>query len=234
MVGPAIRICYDRIMVVFKIGLLQDLAAESAAGPAESGKGQAGEPLKLGPAAEELIRRLFPPDQQPEAVRFLTEECGYNMPWPKPPAPEEIERLRAALVKLAGGELEKLKEWVSEISAVLVSAAAPHREPRSFPPLKLSPATEERLKRVFAPEQWPEAARLLMEECGNNLPFCQEMDEFRMERIRFAVLKLAAGDLDKLRKWIKDAQRDWRDTLMDAGFGEDVTAHLRWEGRAGV
>lgn len=96
--------------------------------------------------------------------------------------------------------------------------------------MKLSQATEERLGRVFGPEQRREAARILTEECGNNLPFCENQDEFGMERIRFAVLKLSAGDLDKLKTWVKDAQRDWRDVLMDAGFGESLSAHLRWKG----
>ena len=112
------------------------------------------------------------------------------------------------------------------------TSAAPGEKPdaRHFPPLKLSPATEERLARVFPPELRQEAARLLKEECGNNLPFCESMDEVRMERIRFAVLKLSAGDLEKLKVWVKDAQHDWRDVLMDAGFGEDIKAHERWKG----
>ena len=96
--------------------------------------------------------------------------------------------------------------------------------------LKLSQATEERIERVFRPELRREAARILAEECGNNLPLCEGRDEVGMERIRFAVLKLSGGDLVKLKAWVKDAQRDWRDTLMDAGFGEDLAAHERWKG----
>jgi hypothetical protein len=96
--------------------------------------------------------------------------------------------------------------------------------------LKLSQATEERIRRVFRPELRAEVARILEEECGNNLHFCEALDEVGMERIRFAVLKLSQGEIDKLKWWVKDAQRDWRDVLMDAGFGESLTAHKRWKG----
>jgi hypothetical protein len=96
--------------------------------------------------------------------------------------------------------------------------------------LKLSKATEQRIERVFKPELRPEAARILTEECGNNLPFCEKQDEVGMERRRFAVLKLSGGDLEKLKEWVKDAQTDWRNTLMDAGFGDSLTAHERWKG----
>jgi hypothetical protein len=94
---------------------------------------------------------------------------------------------------------------------------------------KLSKATEERIRRLFAAEWRKEAARIMEEECGNNLPFCEGLDEVQMERIRFAVLKLSEGDLEKLKIWVKDAQRDWRNVLMDAGFGESLTAHERWK-----
>ena len=62
--------------------------------------------------------------------------------------------------------------------------------------LKLSKATKERLEKVFGPELRREAARILTEECGNNLPFCENQDEFGMERIRFAVLKLWTDVMD--------------------------------------
>ncbi len=49
-----------------------------------------------------------------------------------------------------------------------------------------------------------------------------------MERIRFAVLKLSEGNMDKLIQAIELAQAGWRDVLMASGFGEDVEAHNRW------
>jgi hypothetical protein len=33
---------------------------------------------------------------------------------------------------------------------------------------------------------------------------------------------------ERLRQEIEGAHIDWRDTLMAAGFGEDIHAHLKW------
>lgn len=69
---------------------------------------------------------------------------------------------------------------------------------------------------------------LLKIECGDNIPFCENNDKYEMERIRFAVLKLSAGKMDKLVQAIELAQIDWRDLFMVVGFGEDVDAHNNW------
>jgi hypothetical protein len=67
-----------------------------------------------------------------------------------------------------------------------------------------------------------------MAQCGNNLPSCDDDDEFQLERIRFSALKLSAGNIDKLRDAIKLAKTDWRDLIVAAGFANDPTAHKRW------
>ena len=69
---------------------------------------------------------------------------------------------------------------------------------------------------------------ILVEECGNNLPFLHNTDEAGMDRFRFAALKLSGGDLDKLRDAVRLAKTDWRDLLAAAGFANDVTAHRSW------
>ena len=81
---------------------------------------------------------------------------------------------------------------------------------------------------MFAPDHVEAARAALENECANNLPFCEKMDMFALERIRFAVLKLSAGDAENLGREIEQAKRDWRDTLMAAGFGHEVNVHLRW------
>jgi len=92
----------------------------------------------------------------------------------------------------------------------------------------LSAETLKRLEILFKEEDRPVAAQLLEDECGNNLPFLEELDAHRLERFRFAALKLSGGDLDKLREAIKMAKVDWRDLLMMAGFGHSLTEHERW------
>jgi hypothetical protein len=81
---------------------------------------------------------------------------------------------------------------------------------------------------LFGHRHREEAARLLVEECGNNLPSSEKLDAYGLERCRFAALKLSGGRLDHLRDAVQLAKIDWRDLLMAAGFGEDVRAHERW------
>lgn len=95
--------------------------------------------------------------------------------------------------------------------------------------VKLSETTAIIVEKLFPPEQRDEVRRLLEEECGNNLPFCENSDAHALERIRSAVLKISEGDISQLRQAIKLAKLDWRDVLMGAGFGRSVTAHKEWE-----
>ena len=92
----------------------------------------------------------------------------------------------------------------------------------------LSPDTLARVEILFGPEERDYARTILEQECANDLPFCAGLDAFGLERLRFAVLKLSAGDINQLRREIGQAKIDWRDTLMAAGFGEDVDAHRHW------
>ena len=92
----------------------------------------------------------------------------------------------------------------------------------------LSPDTLARIETLFSPEHHAEVRALLESQCANNLPFCECSDMFALERLRFAVLKLANGDLRRLHEAIELAKLDWRDTLLAAGFGEDVNTHREW------
>ena len=94
--------------------------------------------------------------------------------------------------------------------------------------IPLSPATNLRVQRLFDPQDQEQARRILEEHCANSLPFCEHSDMFTLERLRFAVLKLSGGDLGRLRSEVQHAGIDWRDVLMDAGFGHDISAHKEW------
>ena len=94
--------------------------------------------------------------------------------------------------------------------------------------VRLSPETQRRADLLFRPEEREKAAALLLKHCGNNLPFLERLDEYELERFRFAALKLSKGDLGRLHEAIELAQVDWRDLLMATGFGRDETAHERW------
>ena len=92
----------------------------------------------------------------------------------------------------------------------------------------LSLETMRRVSILFPPDQRDEAALILTRECGNNLPFLEKLNEYELERFRYAALKLSKGSLDGLRRAAELANLDWRDLLMAAGFGEDVGVHREW------
>ncbi len=98
-------------------------------------------------------------------------------------------------------------------------------------PPRLSSRTRQLVEKFFGPKQVAEAIQWLEDECGNNLPSCNNADEYGMERIRFSVLKLSKGNMQKLLAAIDEARMDWRDLFMAADFGYDVNAHEEWAKR---
>ena len=84
------------------------------------------------------------------------------------------------------------------------------------------------IQKMFPAKQHEEVGQFLVSECGTNLPWFDKSDEISLERVRFAVLKVSKGNLDILLWEIQGAQKDWRNTLMGAGFAHDVTEHILW------
>jgi hypothetical protein len=81
---------------------------------------------------------------------------------------------------------------------------------------------------LFAPRNRAEAAKLLVSQCGNNLPFMEDASASALDRFRLAALRLSGGSLKGLRGAIALAKTDWRDLLMAASFGHDEKAHHKW------
>lgn len=92
--------------------------------------------------------------------------------------------------------------------------------------LQLSEGTKRRLQLLFRGEECDQAEKVLVDECGDNLPFIESNDESGIERLRFAALKVSEGKIGKLKEAVDLAKIDWRDLLMAADFGQDGTAHL--------
>lgn len=92
----------------------------------------------------------------------------------------------------------------------------------------LSERTSDLVAALFPGESREVAARLLELHCGTNLPFLEALDPVRLERYRFAALRISQGDLRRLERAIDLARIDWRDLLMEADFGHDTSAHERW------
>ncbi len=63
----------------------------------------------------------------------------------------------------------------------------------------LSPRTWELVQQIF-PADAETAGLLLVSECGQNLPFCEDRDEYQLERLRFAALKISGATWPGCRK----------------------------------
>jgi hypothetical protein len=94
--------------------------------------------------------------------------------------------------------------------------------------IKLSEDTIHIVNALFPENLRNEVVDFLELECAENIPFCENHDQYKMERIRFAVLKLSEGKITKLVDSIELAQVDWRDLFMAAGFGYDPEGHINW------
>ncbi len=94
--------------------------------------------------------------------------------------------------------------------------------------IELSPNTRVVVGKLFSPENQSDAESFLVHECANNLPFCEDCTPEKMERVRFAALKVSGGSLERLCDAIELAQTDWRDLLVGSGFADDVLAHEEW------
>lgn len=94
--------------------------------------------------------------------------------------------------------------------------------------IPLTPDTERLVQVVFAKEHQTSVIALLQTGCGAGVHFGPNPTPESMERLRFAVLKLSEGSMEKLTRALQVANVDWRDVLVAAGFGHDVLIHRRW------
>jgi hypothetical protein len=88
---------------------------------------------------------------------------------------------------------------------------------------RLSPRTEVLIGQFFQLGDQTIAKHLLMGE-----PFGEGSGEFCSERLCFAAIRLSQGSMEKLERAVDLAQGDFRDLLMEAGFGHDIHAHDAW------
>ncbi|HCT46785.1 MAG: hypothetical protein CMJ35_11085 [Phycisphaerae bacterium] len=86
-------------------------------------------------------------------------------------------------------------------------------------PQPLSELTESLIELLFT-ERDQEEARFLLAQI--------EGEVRSSERIQIAAIKSSNSDTTELAACIDEANRDWRDLLMGAGFGHDVKAHINW------
>lgn len=97
--------------------------------------------------------------------------------------------------------------------------------------INLSERTRHQVRALFAPSDVDLVERMLISQCGSNLPGLAAGGLDQLERIRSAAVRFSAGLVKGLAEAIRLAEVDWRDLLVAAGFAEDLTAHARWEPR---
>lgn len=99
----------------------------------------------------------------------------------------------------------------------------------------LSAECQMRLDFLFSdPVEREYVGTILDESCGRNLPGCERSTESNLDRIRFAILKLSEGSLQKFDLAVRLAETDFRDLLVAADFAESVDSYLSWDPRSGA
>lgn len=102
----------------------------------------------------------------------------------------------------------------------------------SWPPFlehMLTPFVRSILQQTFARSRWAAVTEMLDSECGDKLPLIESQGVSGIERVQCAALRISSGSLQRLQHAIKQAQVDWRDVLVAAGFANDATVHLQWK-----
>jgi len=93
---------------------------------------------------------------------------------------------------------------------------------------ELSMRTTSLIEKSFPTESQEDVKNTLIENVGETLAFSERSTPECLERIRFAVVKLTLEDNYSLEQAVELANLDWRDLLVNAGFGLDVKRHEQW------
>ncbi len=66
----------------------------------------------LSEKTEQVVQKMFPPEQQQEVRELLIKDCGNNLPFLQNYSAEQLERFRFAALKLSWGKLDGLYEAI--------------------------------------------------------------------------------------------------------------------------
>jgi hypothetical protein len=88
----------------------------------------------------------------------------------------------------------------------------------------LTQRLESAARAIFGPAEATAVAWLDQHCSAAKLHVAPEM----VERIAAAALKVSEGSLERLEAATELAATDWRDLIMAAGFGHDLSAHEVW------
>jgi hypothetical protein len=70
------------------------------------------EPVELTELAHRKVRQLFSDEDQSEAIFLLEKQCGRGLPFHERAVPQDLERVRLAVLKLSDGNLSELRKQI--------------------------------------------------------------------------------------------------------------------------
>lgn len=113
-------------------------------------------------------------------------------------------------VRLASAHVRRCQDALKQAQQSFDEATG---EPK---PPGLTPAVVTEVRRQFPDGQQQEVLELLDRSCGRTLPFFRDATAQKLERIRLCALKVARGEVVKLRQAVELANIDWRDLISAA------------------
>jgi hypothetical protein len=95
----------------------------------------------------------------------------------------------------------------------------------------LGPLTNELIQKTCPTSHQQAVGNLLSDQCSVSLPGVGIPPEWIdvIDRVQLATIRGSSWNIEKLKSNVSLANSDWRDVLMAAGFGENLTAHTLWQ-----
>lgn len=157
--------------------------------------------------------------QQPLSIAQLREQF------------EEAARKLHELNRELGGtndfsKLEAAAARLGELQNELMKAETAAETDRVYEMAPLTDLINRKIRETFPSKDQAEVISLLERECGRNLPGNDPANLTNLEHIRLAVIKLADGRLDELRRQISIAKEDYREVLIRAETPEALAFGL--------
>lgn len=183
---------------------------------------------ELDPRLKCKIDEIFPPEDRAEAVRLISDDSNIGVGPLPPRVPGEVVRIRAAALKISGGSIERLRDYVGkDFRDLLVwsGLGAGTAVDDWLTPGGLGPRIERKIDSLFARADRDEVRRLLGDEA--NFSHGPPPSRAGMTHVRAALLKLSGGSVERVRAYIGD---DYRQLLLRSGF-ENPTAADEWLGK---
>ena len=98
----------------------------------------------------------------------------------------------------------------------------------------LGPLTAELVDARCPAPQRKDIRELLSTQCAERLPLVDSTPEWLalIDRVQLSTLRGSSWDFARISAKVAQANVDWRDSLLRAGFGSSLAAHRAWQAHA--